>query len=495
MQTITDAEKRILRLFPSVSVLLFIFLFWESLFFMPQMMNADGDLGRHITVGAHILDTGQIPTRDIFSHTMTGAPLVPHEWLSQLLFALAHRVAGLNGVAWLTALVLASAYALLAQSIRAAGVRALIALAGGFFASIVGAVHALTRPHIFTLLFFTLFVVIIERYRRDGNWRALIPLPFLTIIWANTHGAFISGLVLIIFSALGAALERNRRQVIQLLALLVVALLATFINPVGATLAQHSFSYLQQRFLVDVTTEYQSPDFHNIATMPFAALLLLALALGWRRNRELGWRALVPIAGWIAFALYSARNIPLAAQVVVLLLAPEADAWIAENIRALNGFLARSDQMDRMASGWIWALVAIALLVSAQASGVKLDAWERGNAFDARVFPVAAADALAQSPPDGAMFNEFNWGGYLLYRLYPHQRVFIDGQTDFYGEALSREYLDVVNGAPGWEKILARYNARWIIVGPQRALAAQLDQSPEWMRRYADATAVVWVRR
>jgi hypothetical protein len=93
------------------------------------------------------------------------------------------------------------------------------------------------------------------------------------------------------------------------------------------------------------------------------------------------------------------------------------------------------------------------------------------------------------------MFNEFNWGGYLLYRLYPHQRVFIDGQTDFYGEALSREYLDVVNGAPGWEKILARYNARWIIVGPQRALAAQLDQSPEWMRRYADATAVVWVRR
>ena len=83
-------------LLPSVSVLVFILIFWMSLSFMPQMLSGDGDLGRHITLGNTILDTGSIPTIDIYSHTMDGTFMVPHEWLSQLMFAGAHRAAGLG---------------------------------------------------------------------------------------------------------------------------------------------------------------------------------------------------------------------------------------------------------------------------------------------------------------------------------------------------------------------------------------------------------------
>ncbi len=88
--------------FPSVSVLVFALTFWTSLFFMPKILNAgDGDPGRHITAGNLILTTGKISTQDLFSYTMAGAPLVPKEWLSQVLFALVYRAAGLDGVAWL----------------------------------------------------------------------------------------------------------------------------------------------------------------------------------------------------------------------------------------------------------------------------------------------------------------------------------------------------------------------------------------------------------
>src|SRR5436190_13361232 len=99
------AMSNLLRraLLPSLEILLFLLVFYISLFFMPDMLNSDGDLGRHITVGNYILDTHTIPTTDIFSHTRYGQPLVLHEWLSEVLFASAYRAAGLNGVAWLTA--------------------------------------------------------------------------------------------------------------------------------------------------------------------------------------------------------------------------------------------------------------------------------------------------------------------------------------------------------------------------------------------------------
>lgn len=230
-----QSEKIIAWLLPSAPVLVFVFIFWESLFFMPTMMNAgDGDLGRHIIVGNLILNSGQIPTQDVFSHTMTGAPFVPHEWLSEVLFALAHRAAGLNGVAWLTAAVLASAYAILAIGLRRLGARAIVALAGAFGAAMVGALHMLTRPHIFTLLFFTIFVVGLEDYRRTGRRRALWLLPLLMIAWANAHGAFIAGIVLVALYCAGAVLERAGRRAIELFLLSVALLLATCVNPVGA---------------------------------------------------------------------------------------------------------------------------------------------------------------------------------------------------------------------------------------------------------------------
>lgn len=489
-------ERLLAWLLPTMPVLVFAFVFWTSLFFMPTMLNAgDGDLGRHLTVGSLILSSGQIPAHDVFSHTLTGAPLVPHEWLSEVLFALSYRLAGLNGVAWLTALILASAYAILAIALRRAGVRALVALVAVLFASMVGAVHMLLRPHIFTLLFFTILLLVLEEYRNADRRRALIVLLPLMVVWANMHGAFISGLMLVAFYAVGAALEKERRRLIELAALFVSLVVASWINPVGIQLLVHSFAYLGNRFLVNLTVEYQSPDFHAVNVLPFAALLLLSFAIVGRSGKRLDWTPLILLVGWSAFALYSTRNIPLYAQVAVIILAPIADAWIDELLPAAKRFLARTDEIDRVSSGWIWAVAVVALLVGLQMSGDKIDVRGTGNVFDPHVFPIAAVDSMTGSLPSGNMFNEFNWGGYLLYRLWPEKQVFIDGQQDFYGEALTREYLQAINAEPGWQAILDRYNVRWVIVSPTRALAARLDASPDWSRRYIDETAGVWVRR
>jgi hypothetical protein len=491
----SDVFSQFEWLVPSVPVLVFGLTLWMSLLFMPQMLNGDGDIGRHLTIGKWILDNQQIPLTDVFSDTLPGKELIPHEWLSQVLFALAYRFAGLTGVAWLTAIILASTYAILTASLKHWGVRAFIAGASGIAAFVVGAIHQLTRPHIFTLLFFTLFVIALENYRREGNWRALILLPGAMIVWANLHGAFVTGIVLVGFYAIGSLLDKNYRRAGELSVLAFALVIAACFNPVGAQLIAHSFDYPQNRFLVDVTNEYQSPNFHGASAMPFAALIALALMLGWRAQQRLSWSALIPQIGWLMFALYSARNIPLAAQISLATLAPVADHWLTNLTPRVNRFLDNTDFLDRRSSGWIWAAVIVVVLVGLQMNGVNLDLWNKGNVFDARRFPVAAVNQLQTSPPAGAMFNEFTWGGYLLYRLYPTQRVFIDGQTDFYGEALTREYLQIVDGEPGWESKLDSHNVRWIIIPPGRPLARWLNQSPAWSRVFLDETAGVWVKR
>jgi hypothetical protein len=489
------SERIIAWLLPSTPVLVFVLVFWLSLFFMPQMLNGDGDLGRHLTTGNLILTTGQIPTHDLFSHTMNGAALVPKEWISQVLFALAFRVAGLNGVAWLTALVLAATYGILTIVLRRAGVRAIVALAAGVTACVVGSLHALARPHLFTWLFFALFLLVLEEYRRNRRWRTLWALPFLMLAWANLHGAFISGLTLVAFYAVGAALERKWQQAAELIGLEGILILASFVNPAGPQLITHVFATLGDRFIVDNTVEFQSPNFHMISVWPFAALLGFSLAVVGRSSRRLEWTPLLVLGGWTLFALYSSRNIPLYAQAAVVALAPRVEGLIDEMLPAAKRFLTRTDEIDRLVSGWVWAALVVILLVGAEASGAKLDVRGMGNRFDPHVFPVAAVDALHDALPSGKVFNEFTWGGYLIYRLWPQEHVFIDGWTDMYGDTLTREYLQTINAEPGWDQVLERYQVQWVIIPPTRALAAQLDESPNWTRRYEDTTAGVWVRR
>ena len=480
---------------PSVEVMVFVLIFWTSLLFMPQMMNGDGDLGRHITLGNYMLDNKTIPTTDLFSHTMAGTFMVPHEWISQILFALAHRVAGLNGVAWLTALLIAGTYAVITAVLNHIGVRAFLSLAGGLFASVVGALHTLTRPHLYTLLFFALTLLILESYRHRHKWRVLLWLLPLMIIWANTHGAFISGLVLVSLYGVGAVLDKRWREAGIYFLFLPLLLAAAWLNPTGMALLRNSFGYLQEDFLVDLTIEYRSPNFHAISTWPFAALLLGSLAFGWWSGRRLSFTAIGLLGVWTAFALYSARNIPLYGLVAVVLLLPEVDKWLDEVWPRIGRFLGRTDAIASQSWGWMWAVVVVAVLVAQEASGAKLDVFRAGNSFDPERFPIAALDALKDDLPEGLMFNEFGWGGYLLYRLWPQKLVFIDAQTDFYGEALTREFLQIANAEGNWQAQLAQHDVQWIIIPPTRPLAKWLPQNPDWRLVYEDETAVIWIKQ
>lgn len=506
--------KSLLRsgLLPAFEIVLFLLVFWASLLFMPEMLNSDGDLGRHITVGNYILDTRAIPTRDVFSDTRYGAPLVLHEWLSEVLFALAHRVAGLNGVAWLTALLLATIYFVLAIGLRALGVSAPFAFLAALAAYLTGMIHQLPRPHLFSLLLFTLLLILLERYRRRAPYgtnaasfqhgarerygaRSLLLVIPIMMLWANFNGAFVLGFFVLVIYSIGALLEGELRRAALFLALLGAAFVAAFLNPYGAQLPFYVFGFMGNRFLVDNTVEYLSPNFHNISAWMFAAWILFSIVLFGRGTTRVSWTHLLVLGAWTAFGLYSARNIANYAQVAALVTTPVVELWLVNILPRVRARLENFTRIAPLGAGWLWAVGVVALLITLQANGVRFDARSSGNVFTEPTFPVNAVNFLERIPPQGKVFNEYTWGGYLEFRLFPSVRVFIDGNNDFFGEALVREYLDIINARNGWEEKLARYEVRWVIVPPERALAKELARSAEWQEMYRDASAGIWVKR
>jgi hypothetical protein len=185
----------------------------------------------------------------------------------------------------------------------------------------------------------------------------------------------------------------------------------------------------------------------------------------------------------------------LFASVALIVLAREGDAWLKAEMPALSPRLENFDKIARRSWGWMWAGGLCVFLIGLQIGGVKLDILNKGNIYDKNKFPVDAITQLSATMPDGAVFNEFIWGGYMLYRLYPaEQVVFIDAQTDYYGEALTLEYLHVLEAKPGWENILEKYGVRWVILPPDRPISAWLDVDQAWEKIYSDDTANVWVK-
>jgi hypothetical protein len=139
--------------------------------------------------------------------------------------------------------------------------------------------------------------------------------------------------------------------------------------------------------------------------------------------------------------------------------------------------------------------MACALAVAAMlASGTRLTPSPGGNSFSPHVFPVRAIDWALANPPGRRPFNYFPWGGYLLFRMWPAGTVFIDGQTDFYGEALTRQYETVVTLGEGWEQVLARYDVDWVIMPADSRLVRELREDPVWTETFADGTAVILQR-
>jgi hypothetical protein len=487
---------------PRPSLFDIIFIIWAIVVpvgFGGRLINSDGDLARHLRLGEVILQQHGLPRQDLFSHTMGGQPFVAFEWGSEVVYAAAYRVAGLAGVAVLAGLLLGLTYALVARFLIRRDCDPLLAYLISMIAAVLSAAHWLARPHLFTMLGVVLLLELLERRGRRTLW----PYIPLFVVWANLHGGFFYGCITIALYAVGELVESRlafgpprvewRSRANHHAAAFVVALAASLVNPNGFRNLAHVAGFFGNSAILAQTQEFMSPDFHTVNGKMFLLVLVAVVAsLAWSRRRPTVPVLLLVLVN-LAFALISQRNIELFALVALPLLALTLDAdW-----RALPVLKRAKEVFQREHAGsysGVGATVCGLLLMGLALAGGRVAAVEVvPNRFDPKVFPVAAVEKARTANLQGKLFNEFIWGGYLVHE-WPEQRIFIDGATDFYGEKLFGEYIQVWNLDPGWREVLSRWDVSLTLTSPQSRLAHELVRDSQWSVWYCDSTAAILLR-
>jgi hypothetical protein len=477
-----------------------IFVIWAVVVpvgFGFRLLNSDGDLARHLRVGEVMLERGALLREDLFSHTMAGRPFLAFEWGSEVVYAAVYRGAGLAGVAIFAGLLLALTYALLARFLIRRGGDPLLAYVISMAAAVLSAAHWLARPHLFTMLGVVVLLGLLERQGRRTLW----PYVPLFVLWANLHGGFFYGCILIGLYAVGEVAEglasgdrapwlaRGRHHA----AALGIALLASLVNPHGFRLLAHVAGFFGNNVILTQTQEFLSPNFHTVNGKIFLLALLAVMgSLALSRRRPTFPLLLVLLAN-VAFALISQRNIELFALVALPLVALHLDPeWRALPVLRRAKTVFQREHVGSY-SGLSAALVSGLFIVLGLQRGAVAGVEVVPDRFDGKAFPVAAVEQARAEGLDGRLFNYFIWGGYLIHE-WPEQRVFIDGATDFYGEQLFTDYLRVWNLDPGWHEVLRQREISLTLVPPQSRLAHELVRDLDWNIWYCDSTAVILER-
>jgi len=461
---------------------------------------ADGDTGWHIRTGDYILQAGSVPTVDIFSFSKPGEPWFAWEWLSDVIIAGLHRMCGLPGVVGFTGLVIAlSALVVFRQSLWR-GANSFAALGVTLVATGAASLHFLARPHVFTLLLLPVALWLVERDRRapgPGVW-ALVPLSAL---WANLHGGFLALIACLGILAVGSAVEawlapeRNWRPAWRYAGLTAACTAATLLNPYGFRLHTHIASYLRSDWIREAVDEFQSPKFRSENIFQFEAILFVALLLAGILLSKRRICDALPILVWAHLSLSSVRHVPVFAVVVSPLVAQELtriwEGWSADSPRkSVTGILwaLARDLTPGFQRNTAWSVVLlVAVLVL-----TPVAKWPRD--FPAAKFPVKLVGTEEERLAKARVFTSDEWADYLIYRGWPHQKVFLDGRSDFYGPALGREYIQLVEGRPGWRKLLEKHKVNAVLANRNWPLTALLRAERSWQVTLEDRQAVLFVQ-
>jgi hypothetical protein len=448
----------------------------------------DPDLFWHIAVGRKILETGSVPWTDEFSHTFGGQPWIAKEWLSQVIFAVTYDSFGWRGLAALigcaVALTFTMVFVVLAQRVRI--VPALII---ALFSYSLAAPHYLVRPHMLSFPLLVLWVAGLVRAAETVTIPSLLLLPVMTL-WANLHGGFTLGLAFVVplaIEAIHASDPGSRVRVGARWAMFLVAAgLAALVTPYGPYPLWVTYQLFgSNREALNYIIEWQP---FNFAKEIYAGpLLLLALFVGLLSGFRLPLIRCLLVVGIIYMAMIHVRFIALAAIIMpILVSSPLGRQFVSLSKDSPDHALARVRDLvrRRLLSAILGAFAAVGIVLSISLPD------RRPARF---ITPVAAVDHIEAKAVKGKVYNDYLFGGYLIFRGIP---TFVDGRTD---QLFTGGFLTTLNRAlrgTGREflQLLDEHQVLLALVRPNSSAAERLEEAPGWRLAYADEIAVLYER-
>jgi GNAT superfamily N-acetyltransferase len=451
----------------------------------------DADIWWHLRAGEWILAHHAVPRVDSFSTFGAGKPWVDYSWLYELLVTKLFQGRGLLGlVAYSTGMVLAITVALHHLIKRLQGDFNL-AVALTFVASLALQALYSPRPWHFTILLFVLVVDIVMQARRTGRGRELLWLPAIFGLWANVHIQYVDGLLVLGLAVMEAAAARwwsparTRLRFGWIAAATAASVAATLVNPYGWHIYRTAWELASQPGVLDHIAELQSIPFRFLSDYCVLFLALGAAAvLAWRREVKVFETAFLILAAYLSFR--SRRDVWL---VVVA-----AAAILAEGLGSpVEPVAARV--VTRVKERWFAGAIAVAATWAIMFCGFRMMAI--GNpqlsASLAGQMPVRAVEFVKAQGYAGALYNDYAWGGYLMWGL--RKPVSIDGRAGVQGTERLDRFGATWGAEPSWHDDPDLEHAG-VVIGPVKAPLTQvLRMDPRFELKFEDKVAAVFVSR
>ncbi len=479
---------------------LIVAVLFLALFAMAVRTPADSDAWWHLGAGRAIVTTGRTPYADEFSHTVRGKPWTDVYWLAQVGLYQARVIGGDAALALLVAALVIIAFIFVYRQTEGQPLlRAFVVVLAATTSSVIWS----PRPQMlsFALLGVTSYVVYLLKWRQVNRLWVLIPL---FVLWANVHGGYALGLMLIGSVIAGETLNRltgradapevmTWKEIGWLMGAGILCGLALLVNPYTFGTWTLPFRTVGIKALQGFIQEWASPDFHNLYEQPMLWLLFALLAAVGFSGRRWDWSDLIVVMVFGYSAFLARRNIAPLALVLAPILTRQMQP-IVESLAARVKLPASVSKdvhpaLSRALNWMILVLVTLAVLIKC---GVALSPQMIDKAQQ-QTAPVRAVEWLKQNNLTGPMYNSYNWGGYLVWAL-PQEPVFVDGRTDLYDDEFLREYFKVMFIRPGWQEALDRYGVRLALTERDSFLATMLATQPNWRLAYSDDQAVIYAR-
>jgi hypothetical protein len=452
-----------------------------------------------LATGRLIEETGRIPTADVFSYTFPGAPWFDQPWLSQSLIYGAHVLGGVPLVLLAALAAVTTAFLLLYRlGVRITGASA--ATAAFLLLTLPASSPAWSvRSRVFALPLFVAFVIVLHGWRTGRDGGRLWLLPLVMAVWANAHGSFVLGGVLVAVTLAGMGLERLLARSVgwtargpRMRALVFwggVTALAVLANPRGVAVFDYVRGVVGNPVVQGLILEWQRPSPVTFIGGVFYLYAVGLLAVVWTSRRRPDAVEILTGVVFFGLGLSALRHTAW----FVLATTPTFLASAAET--RLGSWITAWPEPSPAAARALVATFAVLVLASSPWVKPSLP-WPEAvrPVLDAET-PVAAVAAVRADPQaPHRLFHSETYGSYLMWAA-PERRVFIDTRVEVYPADHWQTYMELTGGRRASE-VLEDWQVDGLLLDQRRQwrLVGWARERPDWVVRYEDERSVYFVR-
>lgn len=394
------------------------------------------DAWYHLKTGEYILKNLTIPRHDIFSYTASGAEWVTHSWLAEVFFYFVYSVGGFVALAAIAALFSVITYCLVLVLARRFGADTYVMLFLLFTLPFFRVFPLwIPRPQIFSYFFIVLEILFIEQYLKTKNGKYLLFIPIIFLFWANIHASVVLGL-----AVLFGYIIFEKKLILPALASIALS----FLNPNTYKVFTYQFEIREVAESLHVREWFSVLVYwNNPGTLFFfgilAAVNIFFLWLYFKSRTAENLRLFGLVLGFSLLPFLSARHIAFFPLVVFPFLAAKLSS-----LPQARGLMEKiSAGKLRVVCGLLGAVFILGAFLRMPKELVNIE-----------ILPVRAADFIGANKITGPLFNMYNEGGYLIWRFWPEEKVFIDGRSEVYRGTPAKDYLSIASLHGDWKMLV-----------------------------------------